>query len=110
MKLSILDKIAENVDYSQNFRKMSICVKICKYFDFGQNCRQISILVNIYGNLEFGKKNHENLDFGQIYRKFRIWSVFMKISILVRVYENFGFDQNCRKILILVNISGKSRF
>ena len=32
--MSILDEIAENIDYSQNFRKMSI-------------------LVNIYGNLDF---------------------------------------------------------
>ena len=29
----------------------------------------------------------------------------MNISILVKVYENLGFGQNCRKILILVNIS-----
>ena len=34
----------------------------------------------------------------------------MKISILVKVYEYLGFDQNCRKILILVNIFGKSWF
>ena len=26
--MSILDKIAENIDYSQNFRKLSIWVKI----------------------------------------------------------------------------------
>ena len=54
---------------------------------------EISILV----------KMDENLDFGKNYRKFRIG------QILVRVYENFGFGQICRKILILINIFGKSR-
>ena len=51
-----LDKTAENVDYIQNFRKMSIRVNICKYLDSGQN-----------------------------YRRFRFWSIFMKISILVKI-------------------------
>ena len=31
----------------------------------------------------------------------------MKILILVKVCENLGFGQNCRKILILLNILGK---
>ena len=34
----------------------------------------------------------------------------MEISILVKIYENQDFGQNCRKILILVNIFGKFRF
>ena len=34
----------------------------------------------------------------------------MKISILVKIHENLDFGQNSRKILILVNIFGKSRF
>ena len=34
----------------------------------------------------------------------------MKISILVKIYENLDFGQNCRKIMILVTIFGKSRF
>ena len=33
----------------------------------------------------------------------------MEISIVVKVYEYLGFDQNCCKILILVNIFGKSK-
>ena len=80
-ELSILDKIKKNVDYSQFFLKMWIWVKICKY-----------------------------LYLGQIVEKFRFWSIFMKISILVKIYENLDFGKNCRKILILVNILGKSRF
>ena len=68
-------KIAENVDYSQNFRIMSIWVKNYKYFNYGQNCRIISSLVNIYGNLNFGQnlwksrfwtKLSENLDLDKI--------------------------------------------
>ena len=34
----------------------------------------------------------------------------MKISILVKINKNLDFGQNSRKILILVNIFGKSRF
>ena len=34
----------------------------------------------------------------------------MKISILVKIHVNLDFSQNSRKILILVNIFGKSRF
>ena len=34
----------------------------------------------------------------------------MKISILVAINENLDFGQNSGKILILVNIFGKSRF
>ena len=35
---------------------------------------------------------------------------FQKISILVKINENLDFGENCRKISILVNILGKSRF
>ena len=45
--MSIAGKIAENVDYSQTFRKISIWVNI-----------------------------HENLDFGQIVGKSWSWSTF----------------------------------
>ena len=34
----------------------------------------------------------------------------MKISIPVKINENLDFGQNCRKILILVNIFVKSKF
>ena len=42
--------------------------------------------------------------------RFRFWSIFTEISILVKIDENLDFGQNCRKILILVNIFGKSWF
>ena len=51
-----------------------------------------------------------------IVKKFRFWSIFMEISILVKISENLDFGQNCRKnldlghhfwkISILVNIFG----
>ena len=85
--MSILDKIAENVDYSQNIGKMLSLVKICKYFDFGQYCRTISILANIY-------------------EKSRLRTKIMKISILVKIVgkswswstfsENLDFCQYLR--------------
>ena len=34
----------------------------------------------------------------------------MKISIPVKIHENLDSGQNCRKILILVNIFVKSKF
>ena len=42
--------------------------------------------------------------------QFRFWSIFTEILILVKIDENLDFGKNCRKILILVNIFGKSRF
>ena len=49
--MSISEKIAKNVDYSQNFRKVSIWVNnIHENLDFDQNCRKILILVNILEN------------------------------------------------------------
>ena len=80
--MSILDKIAENVDYSKNFRKK---------YRFGSKFANISMLVKIFEN-------------------FRFWSKFLKLSILVKIFENLNFGQNCRKIMILVNILGKSLF
>ena len=48
--MSISEKIAKNVDYSQNFRKVSIWVNMHGNLDFDQNCRKILILVNILEN------------------------------------------------------------
>ena len=62
--MSILGKIGENVDCSQNFRKMLVWVAICKYLE-------------VYENLGFGQNCRENLDLGQH---------FWKISILVNIF------------------------
>ena len=37
---------------------------------------------------------------------FRFWSIFKKISIMVKIYDNLNFCQHFRKISILVNIFG----
>ena len=75
----ILDKIAENVDYSENFRKMSTWVKICKYLEFSQNFQKsrfllkfskILISAKIVENSEISK----NIDVGQNSPKCRFWS------------------------------------
>ena len=79
----IWTKLHWNVIYCKTFRIISISVNICKYRGFG-------------------KKISKNFDFVEYSWKSRFWSKFMKISILV--------FQNSRKILILVNIFGKSRF
>ena len=83
--MSISDKIAKNVDYSQNFRKMSIGVnfhenlvfwsKLSENLDLGQHFRKISILVNIFGKIDLGKKNPQ-------------------ILVLVKISEKCQFDQN----------------
>ena len=40
MKISILVKIHENLDFGENCRKFSILVKIWKNVDFGQKIRK----------------------------------------------------------------------
>ena len=70
---------------------MLIIVKFFETVHFGQNLQNISISVKIF-------------------EKFRFWSIFMEISIFDKNYENLDFGQNCLKILILVNIFGKSWF
>ena len=123
--------------------KISVLVKIDENLDFGKNCRQIMMLVNILGksrfqsissvNFDFGQNFPPNPDFGQNFWKMSIWvkickyvdlgQIFPKISILVKIFENidFGdmveksqiwknlsknldFGQTCRKLSILVKI------
>ena len=61
---------------------MLIIIKFFEKYRFGSKFANISILV---------KKS-------------------LKISILVNIYENLDFGENCRKILLLGTIFGKSRF
>ena len=56
----------------------------------------MSISYKIADNVDYS-----HFFFGQNLQKSRIWSIFSK---------NSDFGQNCRKIMILVNIFGKSRF
>ena len=66
---------------------------------------QISILVKIYKS-EFSK----NFDCFENFEKFRFWSNFRKISILVKISNQFGFLENFEKKSILVKIFEKFRF
>ena len=65
--MSILVKIEENVDFSRNLQKDWFWLKKIK----------ISILVKILG-------------------KFRFWSIFMKMSIMVTIDDNLDVFQNFR--------------
>ena len=71
--MSILDKTAENVDYSPNFRKMLIWVKVCKYFDIGTKFSKESILVKIVEKSQIWLNLSKNLGFGQNCLKFSIF-------------------------------------
>ena len=75
---------------------MSDLDKIVKNVDYNQNFRKMSIWV----------KNCKYLDFGQ---NFDLVNIDVNL-VLVKIDENIDFGKNCRKILILVNIYGKSRF
>ena len=59
----------ENVDFSRNLHKD---------FDFSKKKLRISILVKILGKLRF-------------------WSIFKKISIMVKMDDNLDFCQHFRK-------------
>ena len=84
-------KLSKNIKFGQILLKIWILDKIEENVDYSQNFRKMSILAKIC----------KYFDFGQNLLKSRFWTQFMKISILVKIVE---------KILILVNIFGKSRF
>ena len=82
--MSILDKIAENADYSENFRKMSIWVQNSKYLEFDK---------------KFPKKSGFSLKFSKILTSVKIAEnvKFRKILILVKIHQNVDFGHNWRK-------------
>ena len=111
-KMSILDKIAENVDYSQIFSKnvdlgkklpkISILVKVFESIDFGEKCQKNpSNLVKFVEQSRFWTKLSKILDFGQDLKKCRFWSKYKKMFILVKIIK---------KTLTLVKILNNSRF
>ena len=119
-KFRLFSKISKNVDFCQifgffrEFRKISILVIIFEKFWFWWNFRKNSSLVKFFvkiSNLvEIFEKNFDslrnfrkisilvkfltsakNLDFSQIFEKFRIPSNFRKISIWVIIFEKLWF-------------------
>ena len=97
-KSRIWSKFSQNLDF---------CLKVSKILDFLSKLTKMSILDKTAENVDYIQiisilvKIVKNVDFGQYLWKSRFWSKFMKNSILVK---------NCRKIFILVNNFGKSRF
>ena len=95
-KLDFCQKIPENLDFGQIFRKsrffwkfsyMALLVKIIENLNFGQNfCKsrfgqnfqKISILVEIFEKSRIRSKLLEDIE---------LWSKFPKISILVKILQ-----------------------
>ena len=120
-------KISEKFRFFRKFRTSFDLVKFSKNFDFGQNFRKFSISFRKFGNISM-KVKFSNFDLGQIFEKFsfwsnfrknfhsilvksfenfvkfRFWSCFWKISILVKFSKIFDFGQIFQKISILVKI------
>ena len=112
MKISILVKIDENLDFGQNYRKfrirsifmkISILVRVYETFGFGQNGRKILIfeksqfwikvskifdLVKTYQNLDLDNIA-ENVDYSENFRKMSIW---FKICKYPEFVQNFGLN------------------
>ena len=108
LKISILVKISDNLDFSQNWREPWHWTKVLKNIDYRQNLRKISILVkknfeHLYfcPNLRkcwFRSKFSENIDSGHSFQKSRFCSKCLDILILVNVFEKKSwFWQNFRK-------------
>ena len=84
-KTSISVKIFENNDFNGNFWKISIAVLMFEKYQLYINFRNLS----------------KNLDLIQIFEKFPIISILVKIlekiSILFQISQNLYFSQNFRK-------------
>ena len=74
--------------------KISILVKIDENLDFGQNCRKILILVQFVENSRFW----ENLP------KCRFWSKLKELLILVKILKRTDHGKKFSKISIFVKI------
>ena len=106
LKISILLKILENLDFGQYFRNITILFKILENPDFSENFTQS----------RYWSKFSKNLDFGQDFWKSQFWSMFIKkISILLKIlqinYKNrwnlskhINFGHKLRTISISVKV------
>ena len=99
-KIFIFVIFSTNFDFCQIFEKFRVCSKFPKNFwkiskniDLGQNFRKIWI----------SSKIPNNFDFSQIFDKYRFESNFRKIWIWVKFFETLGFLRKFRLISILVN-------
>ena len=87
---------------------MSIWVKICKYLDLGQNFEKFRFW-SIFMKILILVKIHENLDCGiwNLSENYDLGQHFRKISILVNIFGKIALSQNFPQILVLVKISEK---
>ena len=127
-KISILVKFSKNFDCFENFEKFRFRPKFwdnnSQKFRFWLNFWIFSIEVKFTKKISiFGKKISLNFDFSQIFEKisilvkifknfekFRFYSHYRKISILVKFSKKVRFWSNFRKISISVQIFEKFRF
>ena len=113
-------EIGENFKFGQNFRKILIFIETSR-------CRPKYLKISIF--LIEVKSFEMYLDFGQNWEKWQFWSKYLKISILIKIFEialfrsklsknpHFGenfeksqFWSNFRKISIDVKLSKNPDF
>ena len=102
MKISIMVKVDDNLDFCQHFRKISILVNIVGIIELGQNFPQILVLVKISEKCRFGSKFENMSTLVKIYKnleakkqnflKYRFWS---KLSEILDLTNMSILDKNC---------------
>ena len=95
MKIPILiknKKKNENVDFGQNCPKITNLIKIFQNSRFWLKLTKMSILVEFEENVDFSQKFRKNVDLDiKIWKYLDIGQNFRKISILVKIVENYRF-------------------
>ena len=98
-KKLILVKIFEKFRFFRKFRKIPILLKFSENFNLNEIFDK---------NFDFGQNFRKKLDFSQIFQKNFNFGRIVKISILLKIFENFEkfrFYSTFRKISILVKFS-----
>ena len=89
----------ETFRFLRGFRIISILVKISINCDLGQSIRKLSIFSKISKNFDFfSLKFRNNIDFGQIFEKFRFFLKFRKIRFWSTFRKNLNFGQNFENV------------
>ena len=105
-KILDLFEIFRKIQFWSNFRKISILLKNFEKFRFIKSKKNY-VFVQISEKISIFAKIVENLDFGQIFEKFRCCSKFSKISKnfdFGHIFEKLKFGQVFEKKFILVRI------
>ena len=106
--------------FVKNIQKYHFLSKFFENIDFSENCRKISSLVKFVKKISIFDKIVENSRCWSKFTKMSIWSkdkiililvnISKKTSILDKTFENIDFRKNFQKILILVKFVEISRF